>query len=324
MLCRVCGNINGNTPYLVREMNFGTREQFDYFQCAGCGCLQIARFPEDMSKYYPNDYISMGFDENKFSGVKGYFRDLPCRSLLFPDSLFRKIVSSCILPHKNLASIRELGINRETRLLDVGCGKGKSFLYPLKRMGFKNIAGCDPYISQDIHYTNGLSIYKKQIVEMSENDGWDVITLHHSFEHIHNPLDTMKAVYRLLRPGGLCLIRIPTASSFAWEHYGINRVQLDAPRHLFLHSVGSIRQLADNAGLQLVKITYDSNHFQFSASENYVRGIPLKDQKKGRGLGRIGWLLRRYILNRRAHRLNQEGRGDQAAFLLKKLSCPRI
>jgi len=38
-------------------------------------------------------------------------------------------------------------------------------------------------------------------------------------------------------PGGWCVIRIPTVSSFAWEHYREQWVQLDAPRHFFLHKV---------------------------------------------------------------------------------------
>ena len=56
--CRICGNAEGNHAYDVREMMFGTRETFRYFQCGRCHCLQIARIPDDMSRFYPGNYYS--------------------------------------------------------------------------------------------------------------------------------------------------------------------------------------------------------------------------------------------------------------------------
>src|SRR5687768_11904787 len=56
--CRICGNAAGNRDFRVREMMFSTREEFGYFQCASCGCLQIASIPSDMSPHYPAGYYS--------------------------------------------------------------------------------------------------------------------------------------------------------------------------------------------------------------------------------------------------------------------------
>jgi hypothetical protein len=58
MKCRICGNPVGNREYVAREMMFGLRDSFVYFQCAECRCLQIAEFPADMSRYYPASYYS--------------------------------------------------------------------------------------------------------------------------------------------------------------------------------------------------------------------------------------------------------------------------
>ena len=72
--CRICGNKEGNVLYLAREMMFGLREEFTYFECAQCGCLQIAEFPADMSAYYPDDYYSFSaYDGRKFKGFGGAF-----------------------------------------------------------------------------------------------------------------------------------------------------------------------------------------------------------------------------------------------------------
>lgn len=55
---------------------------------------------------------------------------------------------------------------------------------------------------------------------------------HHSFEHIADPFETLCSVRRLLS-SGTCLIRIPIVDSWAWENYGVNWIQIDAPRHFF-------------------------------------------------------------------------------------------
>ena len=57
--CRICGNASDNRAHVAREMMFGTRERFDYVECARCGCLQIRDVPADLSPYYPADYYSL-------------------------------------------------------------------------------------------------------------------------------------------------------------------------------------------------------------------------------------------------------------------------
>jgi hypothetical protein len=90
----------------------------------------------------------------------------------------------------------------------------------------------------------------------------------------HEALGSVRA---LLKENGTCLIRIPVVSSFAWQKFGVNWVELDAPRHLYLHSNDSIRLLAQRAGLELYKVVFDSQPFEFYGSEQYVRDIPLTD-----------------------------------------------
>jgi hypothetical protein len=58
MRCRLCGGTPSRT-ITVREMMYGTGELFDYFACSSCGCLQIARIPDDFAPYYPGDYYSL-------------------------------------------------------------------------------------------------------------------------------------------------------------------------------------------------------------------------------------------------------------------------
>ena len=63
--CRVCGTTGAHRRYVAREMMFGTREEFTYFLCSDCGCLQIATLPADLSKYYPDTYYSFHGDNER-------------------------------------------------------------------------------------------------------------------------------------------------------------------------------------------------------------------------------------------------------------------
>jgi hypothetical protein len=56
--CRICANTKGNKRHLAREMMFGLRDEFEYVECANCGCLQIKEIPHNLSDYYPEAYYS--------------------------------------------------------------------------------------------------------------------------------------------------------------------------------------------------------------------------------------------------------------------------
>jgi hypothetical protein len=100
--------------------------------------------------------------------------------------------------------------------------------------------------------------------------------------------------------------------SWAWRHYGANWVQLDAPRHFFLHSERSLRALAEQSGLVVTRTDYDSTEFQFCGSELYARGIAFGSTEPA------AFIPRRAVAAFRAQalRLNKQRLGDQAAFYL--------
>ena len=110
------------------------------------------------------------------------------------------------------------------------------------------------------------------------------------------------------------MIRIPIASSYAWRTYGVNWVQLDPPRHLFLHTVKSMSFSAEKAGLEVKDVFYDSGTLQFTGSERYSKNIPLMD-KSGDTLFSEAELAN---FQRQADKLNKEKQGDQAGFYLYK------
>jgi SAM-dependent methyltransferase len=320
--CKICGNSHENVQYLAREMMYGLKDEFIYFECSECLCLQIQKFPKEMSKYYPDFYYSLGkYDGAKFNGIFGSIIRKQYSFVVNGGKVLRKMMS-LVTGTNNYSIFQGLGVNKDTRILDVGCGNGRGFLYPLAEIGFKNLLGCDPYIKAPFVYANGLQINNSLVYDV--NGDWDIITYHHSFEHVTDPLENMQKVFELLAPNGVCIIRIPTVSSYAWEHYRMNWVQLDAPRHYFLHSEKSMKALADIANLELFQTTYDSTYFQFSGSEKYLNDISLYSPRPKGLMSFIQRKLQKGQDRRRAIQFNNERKGDQAAFYFRKKDDSKI
>lgn len=147
-----------------------------------------------------------------------------------------------------------------------------------------------------------------------------LVMFHHCFENMSDPFEALVSVSRILSSNDICLIRIPVVSSYAWTKYGTNWVQLDAPRHFYLHSVKSMKLIVEKAGLKLKTVTYDSTALQFWGSEQYMRNIPLKSEnsygvKKEKSIFSISEIKE---FQNKANELNINELGDQAAFYICK------
>ncbi|HEX8359416.1 MAG TPA: class I SAM-dependent methyltransferase [Longimicrobium sp.] len=307
--CRICGSEQGAREYRAREMMYGTREEFCYFQCAVCECLQICEFPPDIARFYAG-YGS--YDRPKLpTGLRGRVWAVRNRFTFTGRGAAGRVLQR-VHPYPTLGADRWLagrGVSRQARILDVGCGSG-GLLLSLRSAGFEHLLGVEPYLEADIRYPNGVTVLKRSLAEVEGR--FDVIMFHHVLEHIAEQHETMAAVAERLTDTGFCLIRIPLVSSEAWDTYREHWVQIDPPRHFFIHSLRSLALLAEGAGLKVSSVEHDSTAFQFAASELYRRGIPLVDQAGKTPPDQ----LREY--EQRAKALNASGRGDQAAFYLAK------
>jgi SAM-dependent methyltransferase len=271
-----------------------------------------------MSKYYGEHYYSFKDDEGNGpkARLKRMIKNGRNRYAIFRRGLIGKKLYQKF-PNEGLYCLGELPVQRTWKIVDIGCGSGVH-LRDLKHLGFQNVMGIDPFIPEDIYFQGEILVKKADIASLDER--FDLVMLHHSFEHLEDQGKTLDALAKLLKENGVLMLRVPLASSEAFETYRENWVQLDAPRHFYLHSLKSMQYLAKEAGLSLFHTFFDSGAFQFWGSEQYKKGIGLfsseslmvnSEAEEAKNLDRY---------QRRAFELNATQRGDQACFYLKRIS----
>lgn len=134
------------------------------------------------------------------------------------------------------------------RLLDVGCGNG-SFMQVARGCGW-DVVGIDPDPKAVAHALGqGLRVIQGDIEHFEgASEIFNVITLNHVIEHLHDPVAVLKACYRLLKPGGSLWLETPNVDSLGHRRYLKNWRGLETPRHLVLFNQKSLTKALADAG----------------------------------------------------------------------------
>ena len=315
--CRICGTNVDHTHFQVREMFFGTRELFDYFECSRCGTIQIRSIPVDLGRHYPDNYYSFSAARTKWaSKIEIALRRRRSDAWLNNGGggVGRLLAQLTKKKEPWFDWLAGISLNSDSRIVDVGCGSGGRLL-KMQRNGFRNLSGIDPFIDGTIEYPNGVTVHKRNLAE--DSGIYDLIMMHHSFEHMPDPVAAMASIAQRLSPEGRVLIRLPIAGGLAWRTYREHWFQIDAPRHQVIPTVRAMHLLAATADLEVERTFFDSKSDQFVNSEAYQQDIPLIEQ------GRSPFLRKRSEdelarLRALVDELNKNGDGDMGGFVLRK------
>jgi len=154
------------------------------------------------------------------------------------------------------------------RLLDIGCGYG-FFLNKMARRGWavEGIEVSRPgreYAGK----TLGLSVHSKPLGEMAfPGECFDVVTLFYVIEHVHDPKMILQEVYRILKPGGMILLRWPHSTPVV-KILGPFAKSFDiyhTPFHLYDFNPKAMQQLLEKCG--------------FSDVQNLIGGFTLPEKR---------------------------------------------
>lgn len=309
--CPICGNNKDNEEFIVKELMIGLREEFEYIECSNCGCLFLKDVPEDMSKYYDSDYgphqNNSNFKNNMINKIVGLY--------LSNNALVSKIAPKDMVPpvaHLINDLVSSGIVNKNSAVLDVGCGQG-NFLNYLKLGGFKDLTGIDLFMNEE-NMIYDFNFIQSSLEDFKTSRKFDLILSNHSFEHMDNQLINLKCFENLVSNDGLILLRIPVKSEFVWETFGVNWYQIDAPRHLFLHTIKSLEILCSKTNLIIEDIIFDSSYLLFTNSQKYSKDIAMRDEEWST-LSFSDEDIKNY--KNQVKQLNEDKNADQATFILR-------
>ena len=136
-------------------------------------------------------------------------------------------------------------------LLDFGSGTG-AFLKEMKTHGW-NETGLEPDNDARKAARNlyGLDLKDTKTLFELPAGSFDVITLWHVLEHVHNLQATMAQLKKLLAEKGLLFIAVPNYTSFDEKVYKQYWAAYDVPRHLYHFSPQAMDVLVKKHGARI-------------------------------------------------------------------------
>lgn len=310
MKCPICDNKKENRIYTAKEMQQGLREEFEYVECSNCGCLFIKEIPSNISKYYDINYAPHVHKNNIIEQIKEKIY-----ALYLSNNKIVKFIQgdNVTITTKFWNSLSSDGIiNKNSSILDVGCGDGK-FLTILKKGGFKDLTGMDLFIDEK-NMIKDVKIFQSSLENFNPKRKYDLVISNHSFEHMDHQLENLKCFENLVKDTGIIVIRIPVKTQPFWNKYGVNWYQLDAPRHFILHTVKSFKLLCNKTNLVIENIIFDSFEDAFLPCEKYARNISTRDKEWDTFKIDEETLKQFKTEVRNLNRINE---ADQAIFVLK-------
>lgn len=325
--CPICDRSAGWETITVREMMFGTRTAYRYGRCGACASLVIAAVPTDLASHYPDRYydnrpppiiedgplrraaIRVLVREKAF-GLRGPLPWLARRTGPLPIAEYRQV--RALITGAALKSF-------DDPIIDVGCGRSPVRLAMLRKLGYRNLLGIEPFIDHDTTY-RGVPIRKGDVDDVEGS--FRLIMFHHSLEHVPTPLRVLRDARERIRPDGWCLVRTPVIGGDPWREYGTDWVELDAPRHLVVFSAAGLSALARRAGFEIARITWESTAWDYLASDRYRQDVPLHEPgSPPEDLMSTSDPDMIAAYDARARRANAAGDAGRAAFWLRPIAA---
>jgi 2-polyprenyl-3-methyl-5-hydroxy-6-metoxy-1,4-benzoquinol methylase len=232
--CLLCGSRNWSPLVEAPDTTLGgTGWWFAVVQCQECGlCFTNPRPNVDsISQFYPSVYRP-----HRTSSLRR-------RRWRLPGLSARKRAPK----EQRVISWRSPG-----RLLDFGCGGG-AFLAHMHGQGWQ-VTGLDVSTAAIQRIRNELGL-RAIVGTLPHPELWpasfDVITLWHSLEHVHFPLQVLREAYRLLVPGGKLFVAVPNIDSFPFRWFGSAWYGLDLPRHLTHFTPWTLHLILEKVGFRV-------------------------------------------------------------------------
>ncbi len=255
-VCPACGNTEWRISGQTKDYSI-TGEWFELKECIQCHLK--ATYPQPTKVHLGRYYAS-----------KDYISHSDTRSGL-TNKLFHKARS--FMMKKKYDWVIE-AVNRKTgKLLDVGAGTGHFAKY-MQYQGWEVVALEPDETARKVGVEKlGVDIQPLEALATFDMKSFDVITLWHVLEHVHDITGYINHFRALLKTDGVLIVAVPNHTSPDAKQYGVQWAAYDVPRHLWHFSPESMKRLLTSHGFTLInKISMPLDAFYVSLLSEKYRG----------------------------------------------------
>jgi 2-polyprenyl-3-methyl-5-hydroxy-6-metoxy-1,4-benzoquinol methylase len=233
--CPLCGGLK-HKPVFRQEV-------WEIVVCGRCGMVFIA------------SHLAYDVQARDHDWVEEHAKEFRRRKKRQPVMLFFSRVLRPLRPDTNSRMLSQtLRFRREGKLVDFACGEGGFLKRAAPYFDLTGIELSPRSAEISRQRVPSARILEGPVTEVSDRElgagSFDLVTQFGYIEHEWHPLEGLRAAYRLLKPGGVTVIKTPNYDS--WNRYirGLDWCGYHIPGHCNYFTPRTLSQLLHTAGFE--------------------------------------------------------------------------
>lgn len=279
--CPVCASEHAELAVVaVDNLFFCSHRKWRYQRCANCASIYLGNRPKPDAihlayrTYYTHNSTTGSVNLLVINLLRRYLqwsRD---------GALFAALIG-LLKPLQSFFEAKTKGIANYPpgKVFDFGCGNG-TFLSLCREFGWCAHGSDFDESAVQTARAQGLDVVLGGIDALATqpDDSFDLITLSHVIEHVHEPMALLVECRKKLKTGGTLWIETPNANAIGLLMFGKNWRGLEPPRHLLLYTMKSLSHALNTAQFSSIQA---KSHF-LSGVYIFVKSTALRNGGTGK------------------------------------------
>lgn len=273
--CPTCSSKQSIVLFSTYDDRYGQPDMFTVLECKKCGTCYIreAIVPEQLGSLYKKYYGHNPVSDSHIQTPKAAHRVSSLSKIigLIQRRLWIRTIYEVWFRAWTAERVLDWAIHRNECVLDVGCGNGH-LAEPVMRRGARWTGlEIDPVRCQTMRDRGlGCLCGTLETVKLPEGS-YDSIIASQVIEHASDPKQFLMHCVKVLQSGGRVLVSTPNAASRYRRIYGQNWIHWFVPYHQVLFQVQSLKNLAQQCGLEMHKYRTETPSTWGQLQLNYQR-----------------------------------------------------
>lgn len=236
-VCVLCGCADTDESIVSEAQLSRSREAFTFVRCAECKLVRLSPRPSDteLARWYDDYMLHEG------AAAWGRHARTVERAFRVQDKARVRV------------ALKGRPLGGQARVLDVGCG-APTFLDELQRRTGAEAVGLDfsdaGWRETPERYAH-LKLHGTTLAKAPLEGPFDLITAWHSLEHDPSPIESLKRLRALARPGARLVVEVPDVEGWSRRIQGARWAGYHTPRHMHAFSTRTLGQMLAMAGWRI-------------------------------------------------------------------------